>query len=202
MATTIQFHTLLLKSSIFSSSTYRKKCLKNSVKWWSYRKMAGSHRNSSFPRTFWHTGYEDPMKQWLGQSVKIRISAKFYRANLGTAQKNSGLEAISKFLLSTYPVLLQMIQYCCNLSSIVATEIVFSQKAQILFKLCQGHTTDDPRWKASYNHGSNVHQSHQIFSCPLLLVTLSQNLEKASSIVAIEIFYWKKCHMMLDFSLN
>ena len=27
MATTFQFHTLLFKSSIFSSSTYRKKCL-------------------------------------------------------------------------------------------------------------------------------------------------------------------------------
>ena len=27
MATTFQFHTLLLKSSIFSSSTYMKKCL-------------------------------------------------------------------------------------------------------------------------------------------------------------------------------
>ena len=31
--------------------------------------------------------------------------------------------------------------------------------AQILLKLCQGHLSDETKWKAPYNHGSKVHHS-------------------------------------------
>ena len=59
MATTFLFHTLLLKSSISSSSTYRKKCLGATivVQIWLWGpvhqiwKMAGSLWKSSFTRT-------------------------------------------------------------------------------------------------------------------------------------------------------
>ena len=66
--------------------------------------------------------------------------------------------------------------------------------AQILLKLCQGLLTDETRRKASYNHGSKVLYSlvraiSKAQSCPLLLVGLGQNLEKASRIVAMEIFF-------------
>ena len=68
--------------------------------------------------------------------------------------------------------------------------------AQILLKLCQGLLTDETRRKASYNHGSKVLYSlvraiSKAQSCPLLLVGLGQNLEKASRIVAMEIFFLK-----------
>ena len=67
--------------------------------------------------------------------------------------------------------------------------------AQILLKLCQGLLTDETRRKASYNHGSKVLyalvRAISKTSCPLLLVGLSQNLEKASRIVAMEFFFLK-----------
>ena len=96
---------------------------------------------------------------------------------------------LSTFVGGTQSKFGQGIQNCCNRN-------FFSQMAQILLKLCQGLLTDETRRKASYNHGSKVLYSlvraiSKAQSCPLLLVGLSQNLEKASRIVAMEIFFLK-----------
>ena len=55
---------------------------------WAAWKMAGSLWKSSFPRTFWHTDFEDPMKMWPGETVKVGILV-LHIVNLGTDQKIS-----------------------------------------------------------------------------------------------------------------